>query len=142
MRKYFKALQSKNDVSFVFELLTTQIAKWLFASSIISWVWNFTVRKLRNQTQSYWRYRKFSQNLLGFAPEFQNQNEWEEAKDQRAMEGAFAKASAITDQRQKIEQYKHILSTVFSSNDVVPAKKFIDHSNYWIVYLNFSSTLL
>ena len=45
------------------------------------------------------------------------------------MEAAFAQASAIADQRQKIEQYKHILSTVFSSeDDVVPARKFIDHS--------------
>ncbi|XVF63898.1 hypothetical protein PTKIN_Ptkin09bG0123500 [Pterospermum kingtungense] len=43
------------------------------------------------------------------------------------MEGALASASAIVDQRQKIEQYKHILSTVFSSNDIVQAKKFIDH---------------
>ncbi|KAJ7009082.1 hypothetical protein NC653_007658 [Populus alba x Populus x berolinensis] len=43
------------------------------------------------------------------------------------MEGAFAGASAITDQRQKIEQYKHILSSVFSSNDIVQSKKFIDH---------------
>ncbi|GAV70282.1 PCI domain-containing protein [Cephalotus follicularis] len=43
------------------------------------------------------------------------------------MESAFASASAISDQRQKIEQYKHILSTVISSNDIVQAKKFIDH---------------
>ncbi|KAM1176713.1 hypothetical protein PS1_016466 [Malus domestica] len=43
------------------------------------------------------------------------------------MESAFANASAISDQRQKIEQYKHILSTVISSSDVVQAKKFIDH---------------
>ncbi|OMO87617.1 hypothetical protein CCACVL1_08883 [Corchorus capsularis] len=43
------------------------------------------------------------------------------------MESALANASAIVDQRQKIEQYKHILSTVFSSNDIVQAKKFIDH---------------
>ncbi|BFG17829.1 hypothetical protein CerSpe_041030 [Prunus speciosa] len=43
------------------------------------------------------------------------------------MESAFASASAISDQRQKIEQYKHILSTVISSSDVVQAKKFIDH---------------
>ncbi|KAK9989440.1 hypothetical protein SO802_029679 [Lithocarpus litseifolius] len=41
------------------------------------------------------------------------------------MESAFASASAITDQRQKIEQYKHILATVVSSNDVVRAKKLI-----------------
>lgn len=44
------------------------------------------------------------------------------------MESAFAAASAITDQRQKIEQYKHILATVLSSNDVVQAKQFVDHS--------------
>ncbi|RXH91220.1 hypothetical protein DVH24_020243 [Malus domestica] len=43
------------------------------------------------------------------------------------MESAFASASAISDQRQKIEQYKHILSSVISSSDVVQAKKFIDH---------------
>ncbi|KAA3484608.1 COP9 signalosome complex subunit 4 [Gossypium australe] len=43
------------------------------------------------------------------------------------MESALANASEIIDQRQKIEQYKHILSTVFSSNDIVQAKKFIDH---------------
>ena len=44
------------------------------------------------------------------------------------MESAFASASAITDQRQKIEQYKHILATVLSSNDVLQAKQFVDHS--------------
>lgn len=44
------------------------------------------------------------------------------------MESALASAAAIGDQRQKIEQYKHILSTVFSSADIVQAKKFIDHS--------------
>ncbi|WJX49614.1 COP9/signalosome complex subunit Csn4 [Trifolium repens] len=43
------------------------------------------------------------------------------------MESAFVSASAITDQRQKIEQYKHILSAVISSNDIVQARKFIDH---------------
>ncbi|PON40469.1 Winged helix-turn-helix DNA-binding domain containing protein [Parasponia andersonii] len=43
------------------------------------------------------------------------------------MESAFANASAISDQRQKIEQYKHILSSVISSNDTAQAKKFIDH---------------
>ncbi|KAB2044941.1 hypothetical protein ES319_D01G126600v1 [Gossypium barbadense] len=43
------------------------------------------------------------------------------------METALANALAIVDQRQKMEQYKHILSTVFSSNDIVQAKKFIDH---------------
>ncbi|XWS14597.1 hypothetical protein CRYUN_Cryun35bG0023400 [Craigia yunnanensis] len=43
------------------------------------------------------------------------------------MESALANASVIVDQRQKIEQYKHILSTVFSSNDIVQVKKFIDH---------------
>ncbi|KAK2988739.1 hypothetical protein RJ640_021004 [Escallonia rubra] len=43
------------------------------------------------------------------------------------MEGAFASAAAIGDQRQKIEQYKHILSTVIASNDIVQARNFIDH---------------
>ncbi|KAK3038132.1 hypothetical protein RJ639_029586 [Escallonia herrerae] len=43
------------------------------------------------------------------------------------MESAFASASAIGDQRQKIEQYKHILSTVIASNDIVQARNFIDH---------------
>ncbi|KAG7024205.1 COP9 signalosome complex subunit 4 [Cucurbita argyrosperma subsp. argyrosperma] len=44
------------------------------------------------------------------------------------MESAFASASAISDQRQKIEQYKNILYNVLSSNDSVQAKKFIDHT--------------
>lgn len=44
------------------------------------------------------------------------------------MESAFASASAITDQRQKIEQYKQILSAVIASNDIVQARRFIDHS--------------
>ncbi|XP_026394255.1 COP9 signalosome complex subunit 4-like [Papaver somniferum] len=43
------------------------------------------------------------------------------------MDGVLSSASEITDQRQKIEQYKQILSTVLSSNDVVQANKFIDH---------------
>ncbi|KAL6995662.1 COP9/signalosome complex subunit Csn4 [Sarracenia purpurea var. burkii] len=43
------------------------------------------------------------------------------------MESGFASASAITDQRQKIEQYKLILSTVIASSDITQAKKFIDH---------------
>ncbi|KAK6938796.1 Proteasome component (PCI) domain [Dillenia turbinata] len=43
------------------------------------------------------------------------------------MESAFANASAISDQRQKIEQYKLILFSVISSNDVSRARKFVDH---------------
>nr|AFK33400.1 unknown [Lotus japonicus] len=43
------------------------------------------------------------------------------------MESAFASASAITDQRQKIEQYKQILSAVISSNDIAQARRFVDH---------------
>ncbi|XP_077233290.1 proteasome component (PCI) domain protein isoform X1 [Tasmannia lanceolata] len=43
------------------------------------------------------------------------------------MESTLASASAITDQRQKIEQYKLILSSVFTSNDITQSKKFIDH---------------
>ncbi|KAL2924257.1 COP9 signalosome complex subunit 4 [Bienertia sinuspersici] len=43
------------------------------------------------------------------------------------MESALASASTIGDQRQKIEQYRSILSSVLASNDVTQAKKFIDH---------------
>ncbi|KAK9129929.1 hypothetical protein Sjap_010416 [Stephania japonica] len=43
------------------------------------------------------------------------------------MESALASASAITDQRQKIEQYKLVLSSVLASNDINRAKKFVDH---------------
>ncbi|XP_056167824.1 COP9 signalosome complex subunit 4-like [Syzygium oleosum] len=43
------------------------------------------------------------------------------------MEGALASASSIVDQRQRIEQYKHILASVLTSNDIAQAKKFIDH---------------
>lgn len=46
------------------------------------------------------------------------------------MDEALTSASAISDQRQKIEQYKLILSSVLSSNDLLQAKKFIDHSNF------------
>lgn len=56
------------------------------------------------------------------------------------MDNAFASASAITDQRQKIEQYKHILSAVISSNDIGQARKFIDHSKLsflGFIYFNF-----
>lgn len=52
------------------------------------------------------------------------------------MESAFASASAISDQRQKVEQYKHILSTVLASNDVVQAKQFIDHSQCFLSFIN------
>lgn len=47
------------------------------------------------------------------------------------MESALAAASAIADQRQKVEQYKAILASVISSSsaDTSPAKRFIDHSN-------------
>ncbi|XP_047325657.1 COP9 signalosome complex subunit 4 [Impatiens glandulifera] len=43
------------------------------------------------------------------------------------METAFASVAAITDQRQKIERYKIILTTVLASNDFTQATKFIDH---------------
>ncbi|KAH9610998.1 hypothetical protein KSS87_013229 [Heliosperma pusillum] len=43
------------------------------------------------------------------------------------MDSALASAAAIGDQRQKIEQYRHILSTVLSSNDASQSTKFIDH---------------
>lgn len=44
-----------------------------------------------------------------------------------SMESAFASVAAITDQRQKIERYKLILTTVLASNDFTQATKFIDH---------------
>lgn len=55
------------------------------------------------------------------------------------MDNSLASASAIGDQRQKIEQYRHILSSVLASNDVSQSKKFIDHSTFSLlfVYLNF-----
>nr|AAQ07984.1 COP8-like protein [Lilium longiflorum] len=45
------------------------------------------------------------------------------------MESALASAAAITDQRQKIEQYKSILASILASPtaDVPQAKRFIDH---------------
>ncbi|KAJ4901812.1 COP9 signalosome complex subunit 4 [Raphanus sativus] len=43
------------------------------------------------------------------------------------MEEALMSASTIADQRQKIEQYKLILSSVLSSNDLLQSKHFIDH---------------
>ena len=48
-----------------------------------------------------------------------------------AMESALASAAAIADQRQKIEQYRHILASVLSSSppDIAQAKRFLDHSN-------------
>uniref|UniRef100_A0A0D3FF05 COP9 signalosome complex subunit 4 n=1 Tax=Oryza barthii TaxID=65489 RepID=A0A0D3FF05_9ORYZ len=47
------------------------------------------------------------------------------------MDNALASAAAIADQRQKIEQYRHILSSVLSSSppDISQAKRFLDHSN-------------
>lgn len=43
------------------------------------------------------------------------------------IESALQSAAAITDQRQKIEQYKLILASILSSNNVQNAKAFIDH---------------
>jgi COP9 signalosome complex subunit 4 len=48
-----------------------------------------------------------------------------------AMDSSLASAAAIADQRQKIEQYRHILASVLSSSppDISQAKRFLDHSN-------------
>ncbi|KAG2554061.1 hypothetical protein PVAP13_9KG638600 [Panicum virgatum] len=45
------------------------------------------------------------------------------------MDSALASAAAIADQRQKIEQYRHILASVLSSSppDIAQAKRFLDH---------------
>jgi COP9 signalosome complex subunit 4 len=47
------------------------------------------------------------------------------------MDSALASAAAIADQRQKIEQYRHILASVLSSSppDIAQAKRFLNHSN-------------
>ncbi|XP_054789593.1 COP9 signalosome complex subunit 4-like [Prosopis cineraria] len=58
------------------------------------------------------------------------------------MKNAFASASAITDQRQKIEQYKQILSAVIASNDIIQARRFIDHMLSDVVPLVVSRQLL
>eukprot|EP01018_Ginkgo_biloba_P014861 Gb_20363 [translate_table: standard] len=43
------------------------------------------------------------------------------------VESALRAAAGISDQRQKIEQYKLILASIFSNNNVSHAKAFIDH---------------
>ncbi|KAM0886436.1 hypothetical protein ACQ4PT_029685 [Festuca glaucescens] len=45
------------------------------------------------------------------------------------MDSALASAAAIADQRQKIEQYRHILASVLSSSppDIAQAKRFLNH---------------
>ncbi|NP_001131365.1 COP9 signalosome complex subunit 4 [Zea mays] len=45
------------------------------------------------------------------------------------MDSSLASAAAIADQRQKIEQYRHILASVLSSSppDISQAKRFLDH---------------
>ncbi|KQK23110.1 COP9 signalosome complex subunit 4 isoform X2 [Brachypodium distachyon] len=45
------------------------------------------------------------------------------------MDSALASAAAIADQRQKIEQYRHILASVLSSSppDIAQAKRFLTH---------------
>lgn len=58
------------------------------------------------------------------------------------MDSALASASAISDQRQKIEQYKHILATVLSSNEVAQAKQFIDHGSSTFAFYFFSFLFL
>lgn len=51
------------------------------------------------------------------------------AEAEEAMDSALASAAAIADQRQKIEQYRHILASVLSSSppDIAQAKRFLTH---------------
>uniref|UniRef100_A0A453IR81 COP9 signalosome complex subunit 4 n=1 Tax=Aegilops tauschii subsp. strangulata TaxID=200361 RepID=A0A453IR81_AEGTS len=51
------------------------------------------------------------------------------AQAEEAMDSALASAAAIADQRQKIEQYRHILASVISSSppDIPQAKRFLNH---------------
>ena len=59
-------------------------------------------------------------------------------REREGMEETLRSASAIADQRQKIEQYKLILSSVLSSNDLLQAKHFIDHSKRISLFSKFS----
>ncbi|EOA28432.1 hypothetical protein CARUB_v10024640mg [Capsella rubella] len=58
------------------------------------------------------------------------------------MDEALTNAAAISDQRQKIEQYKLILSSVLSSNDLLQAQRLIDHILFGDVPLVVSRQLL
>ena len=44
------------------------------------------------------------------------------------IEGALQNAAGISDQKQKIDHYKLLLSSILSNNCVYKAKAFIDHS--------------
>ena len=44
------------------------------------------------------------------------------------IEGALQNAAGISDQKQKIDHYKLLLSSILSNNCVLKAKAFIDHS--------------
>jgi hypothetical protein len=38
--------------------------------------------------------------------------------------------AAVSDQKAKIEQYKHVLDSVLASNHAEDAKAFVDHSKF------------
>lgn len=44
------------------------------------------------------------------------------------IQGALQNAAAISDQKQKIDHYKNLLSSIMGNNNVQHAKAFIDHS--------------
>lgn len=44
------------------------------------------------------------------------------------VQGALQTAAGISDQKQKIDHYKLLLSSILSNNSVHNAKAFIDHS--------------
>lgn len=44
------------------------------------------------------------------------------------IQGALQNAAGISDQKQKIDHYKLLLSSIMSTNNVEHAKAFIDHS--------------
>jgi hypothetical protein len=57
------------------------------------------------------------------------------------IQGALQNAAGISDQKQKIDHYKLLLSSIMCNNNVQHAKAFIDHSKFWFVYSTVGSDL-
>lgn len=54
------------------------------------------------------------------------------------IEGALHSAASISDQKQKIDQYKLLLSSIICTNNVANSKAFIDHSEWSVRFFFFS----
>ena len=48
------------------------------------------------------------------------------------IQGALQNAAGISDQKQKIDHYKLLLSSIMCNNNVQHAKAFIDHSKFFL----------